>query len=96
MIEGEKKGIGIRWGWLILILILFFIIFKIDIKEKINSPILNKNIEYVSNFFMGLWDNHIKEKFDNTIDNISKKLINSSIESAQDVVNKKLEDLKKE
>lgn len=94
MIEGEKKGIN--WGWLIIFIIIILVLFRVDIKEKINSPILNKNIEYIENFFTDLWNNKIKQKFDEGINDISKNLVNTGIETVQDEMNEKLDEMKKE
>jgi hypothetical protein len=94
MIEGEKKGIS--FGWLIIFIIIILVLFRVDIKEKINSPILNKNIEYIENFFTDLWNNKIKQKFDEGINDISKNLVNTGIETVQDEMNEKLDEMKKE
>lgn len=91
----EKKGLHIHLGWSIIFIIIIIILFRIDIKDKVNSPQFQKNITYIEDFFKDLWDNNVKSFYEKEISNLSKNLINTGIETVQDGVDQKLDEMKK-
>lgn len=91
----EKRGLHIHLGWSIIFIIIIIILFRIDIKDKVKSPQFQKNITYIEDFFKDLWDNNVKSFYEKEISNLSKNLINTSIETVQDGVDQKLDEMKK-
>jgi len=93
--EKPKPSLHVHLGGLVIILIIFFILFKVDIKSKINSPQFQKNITYIENFFKNIWEEKLKTPFENGIKDVSNNLVNSGINMVQDGVNEKLDGMKK-
>jgi len=92
----EKRGLHIHLGWSIIFIIIIIILFRIDIKDKVNSPQFQKNITYyIEDFFKDLWNNNVKSFYEKEIYNLSKNLINTGIETVQDGVDQKLDEMKK-
>jgi hypothetical protein len=94
--EKPKSNIHINLGGLVIIIIIVLILFKVDIKSKINSPQFQKNIAYIENFFVNLYEKNIKGFYEKEVKNLSNNLVNTGIEGVQDTVNKKLDGMKKE
>ena len=94
--EKPKSNLHIHFGGLILVIIIVLILFKVDIKSKINSPQFHKNITYIEDFFVNIYENNIKDFFEKSVKDMSNKIVNTGIEGVQDTVNKKLEGMKKE
>jgi hypothetical protein len=94
--EKPKSNIHINLGGLVVIIIIVLILFKVDIKSKINSPQFQKNITYIEDFFKGIWEDKIKGNFEKGIKDFSDNLVNTGIEEVQDTVNTKLDGMKKE
>ena len=98
--ESKKPRIQIRLGGLIILIILALILFKVDIKNKIESEQFQKNISYIEDKFSKLWKNFIilplqtkatgwlMDVSKEGVENIGSKLIN------QDFLNK-IEDKEK-
>ena len=93
--EKPRPSLHIHLGLLVLIIIIGLILFKVDIKSKINSPQFQKNITYIENFFKNIYEKDIKGFFDSSVKNASNSLINSGIDQVQSTVDTKLNNLKK-
>jgi len=93
--EKPRPSLHIHLGLLFLIIIIGLILFKVDIKSKINSPQFQKNITYIEDFFVNIWNKDIKGFFDSSVKNVSNSLINSGINTVQSTVDTKLNNLKK-
>lgn len=94
--EKPKSNLHIHLGGVIIIIIVILVLFKVDIKSKINSPQFQKNITYVEDFFVNFYEKNIKGFFEKSVKDISNKIVNTGIEGVQDTVNKKLDGMKKE
>lgn len=92
--NNKRGGLHINIGGLIIVVIILLILFKVDIKEKIQSPQFQKNITYVEDFFKDIWNNKLKGKVDNTVDDLTKDLVNTGVEGIQKTVNSKLDEIK--
>jgi len=57
--ENNKPRIKISLGGFIILVILALILFKVDIKEKIDSPQFKKNWDYISTEVKDLWSKYI-------------------------------------
>lgn len=93
--ENKKGGLHVHLGGLIIIIIIILILFKVDLKEKIQSPQFQKNITYIENFFKNIWNNNIKGKVNDAKKDLTKNLVNSGIEEVQKSMNIKLDEIKK-
>ncbi len=60
--EVKKGGLHVHFGGLIIVVIILLILFKVDIKSKIDSPQFQKNITYVENVWKENIIKPIKEK----------------------------------
>lgn len=94
--EKPKSRLHIHLGGVIIIIIIVLILFKVDIKEKIQSPQFQKNIAYIENFFVNIYEKNIKGFLESSVKNVSNQLINTGIEGVQNTVNTKLDGMKKE
>jgi len=92
--QSSRKRLHIRKGWLIIFIIIIIILFKVDIKSKIESEQFQDNLSYIEDFFENIWDEYIADNFKEWIENLSDKLVDSSVESFQEIVNEKLDSLK--
>ena len=60
MSDGERKSrLHIHIGGLIILIIIALVLFKVDIKSKINSPQFQKNVTYVEEQVKTLWQKYI-------------------------------------
>ncbi len=57
--DERKPRFQIHTGGLILLIIILLILFKVDIKSKIQSPQLKANITYVETQVKNLWEKYI-------------------------------------
>lgn len=76
MEEDKKSGVSVRWGWLILIIVIIFILFKVDIKEKVQSEQFQENISYFKGQIEKIWNKII----DATKSKAGEIMINSANE----------------
>lgn len=82
--EGEEKKqsrLHVSLGGLVILIILALILFKVDIKNKVESPQFQKNITYITD--------KAKEAWGNLTNPLREKLG----ESFTDITNKQLEKL---
>lgn len=93
--EKPKSNLHIHLGGVIVVIIIILVLFKVDIKSKIDSPQFQKNITYVEDFFVNFYNKNIKGFLANLAKDISNKIVNTGIEGVQDTVNTKLDGMKK-
>ena len=94
--EKPKSNLHIHLGGVIIIIIVILVLFKVDIKSKINSPQFQNNIAYVEDFFVNFYNKNIKGFLENSVKDMSNKIVNTGIEGVQNTVNTKLNGMKKE
>lgn len=77
--EKKKSRLHINIGGLIVLIILALLLFKVDLKSKIQSPQFQKNITYITDQIKGFYTN------------ISDKIKTATGDMFIDVTNKGLE-----
>lgn len=83
MDENKKSSVSIRWGSVILIVAIVFILFKIDIKDKIQSEQFQENISYIKEQAQNIWNKIV----DITKSKASEVIINSANEGLDKIQN---------
>ena len=95
MVDDERKPrFHFHLFRLIIIIAIIFVLLKVDIKSIVKSPQLQENISYVKNQAVSLWERYLAEPVNNAWDSLFKGLINKGIDTIQNSVDNKLEDLK--
>lgn len=61
--DERKPKLHIHLGGLFIIIIIILILFKVDIKSKINSPQFQANLTYIENQAKDFWNNKILKPF---------------------------------
>ena len=57
--DERKPRTHFHAGGIIILIIIIFIIFKVDIKSVINSPEFNKNVTYIETQVKDFWQKYI-------------------------------------
>lgn len=57
--DERKPRLHIHTGGIIILIIIIFILFKVDIKSKIKSPQFQENYTYLTNEAKIFWDKYI-------------------------------------
>lgn len=91
--ESKKPRIQIRLGGLVIIIILGLILFKVDIKDKIESEQFQKNINYVTEKIQDFWKKYIVDPFKSKTGDLVKDLANQGLNQIQKSVDEKAGDL---
>ncbi len=91
--ESKKPRIQIRLGGLVLLIILALILFKVDIKDKVESEKFQKNISYVTDKTKELWEKYIIQPFKSKTGEWVKDLASDGLEKIQESVNEKTKQL---
>lgn len=78
--DERKPRLHIHFGGLIIIIIIILILFKVDLKSKIQSPQFQKNINYIEELFINLWHKYIPDNLTNKSSTLLKDLFNKSLE----------------
>jgi hypothetical protein len=88
MADDERKSrLHIHTGGLIILIIIILILFKIDIKSKIQSPQFQKNITYIETAVKTFWQNNIVSPFKDKTSGWLKSLANKKFDQIQENVN---------
>jgi hypothetical protein len=91
--ESKKPRIQIRLGGLVILIILALILFKVDIKGKIESEQFQKNLSYITSKAKGFWEKYITEPLKSKTGEFVKDLANQGFEKIQKSVDEKAENL---
>lgn len=60
MADGERKSrLHIHLGGLVILILFTLILFKVDIKSKINSPQFQENYTYIEESIKSFWQKYI-------------------------------------
>lgn len=94
--DETKPRLHIHTGGLVILIIIMFILFKVDIKEKINSPQFQKNITYIENTAKNIWDKYIGKTLKNGAKNLFINYTNQGFTEIQNSVTENLFDKKTE
>lgn len=85
----HHSGLHIHLGGLIILIIIVLILFKVDIKEKIQSPQFKKNISYVEEQIKGVWDKYLKKPLVNSWNGLFNTIIDKSVDQIKKEINLK-------
>jgi hypothetical protein len=84
MADDERKSrLHIHLGGLIILIIILLILFKVDIKSKIQSPKFQENISYISDQAVAIWQNYILGPIKNKLGSIFINATNKGIKEIQ-------------
>jgi hypothetical protein len=84
MSDGDKKPrLHIHLGGLIILVIIFLLLFKVDLRSKIESPQFQKNYTYISVQVSNFWQKYILYPIKSKLGNFIFKQINTKIEDFQ-------------
>lgn len=88
--DERKPRLHIHTGGLILLVILLLILFKVDIKSKIESPQFQKNISYIEDKFRSFWEEYFILPFKSKANNMFLDLTNKGIKQVQENFSKNM------
>jgi len=85
MHEDETKPKShLHLGGVIILIIIVVILFKVDIKEKINSPEFQKNINYIKTEATNLYKKYILDPFKTKAGEVFIDVTNKGVKEMQD------------
>jgi hypothetical protein len=85
MADDERKSrLHIHLGGLIILIIIFLILFKVDIKSKIQSPQFQENITYIEDQSINIWTNYILNPIKSKMGDAFINATNQGIKQLQD------------
>lgn len=91
--ESNKPRLQIRLGGLVILIILALILFKVDIRSKIESEQFQKNISYVTDKAQELWKKFISDPLKSKTGDLVKDLTDQGLNKIQESINDKTDDL---
>lgn len=98
--EDKKPRLQINLGGLVVIIILALVLFKVDIKSKIESEQFQKNTIYITEKVKDFWEkyvtNPLKSKTGGLVKDFTGKIQKSANEQAQSLIKKNFFDNKLE
>lgn len=93
MNDGEQKSrLHIHMGGLILVGVIALIIFKVDIKSKIQSPQFQKNLTYIEEQVKNIWQKYVLDPVKTKVGVLFIDFTNTEMKKIQDNVTKNLLD----
>ncbi|NCU28137.1 MAG: hypothetical protein EOM85_00465 [Candidatus Moranbacteria bacterium] len=91
--ESKKPRIQIRLGGLVILIIIALILFKVDIKDKIESPQFQKNVTYITAFAKDVWQNYIALPLQSKANTWFMGVASDGLEKIQDSIKEKSDGL---
>lgn len=91
--EKNKPRMHVHLGGFVILIILALILFKVDIKSKIESEQFQKNLSYVTDKAGELWKKYISDPLKSKTGDFVKDLANQGIDKIQESVNEKTDSL---
>lgn len=88
--EEKKPRLHIHTGGLIILIIILLILFKVDIKSKIESPQFQKNIAYIEGKFRSFWEDYFLSPFKSKASDMFIDLTNKGVKQVQDNFSKNM------
>ena len=84
MAEDERKSrLHIHLGGVIILIIIALILFKVDLRSKIESPQFQKNISYIEEQAKNFWKNYILNPLKTKTGSLFMDLTNKGLEQIQ-------------
>lgn len=81
--DERKPRFHINIGGLIILIIIIIVLFKVDIKSKIQSPQLKENITYIETSIKNLWQKYILTPVKSKTGEIFMDTTNKALEKIQ-------------
>ncbi len=75
----HRSRLHIHLGGLFVLIIIFLLLFKVDIPSAINSPRFQKNISYIKYQSVNIWDNYLSKPLTNSWDKLFNSLVDKGI-----------------
>lgn len=88
--DERKPRLHIHVGGLIILIIILLILFKVDIKSKINSPMFQKNYTYIETQIKTFWQKYVSTPLKTKAGDLFKELTNKGIQQMQDNFSKNI------
>ncbi len=82
--EGKKSGLHIHFGGLIVIIIILLLLFRVDLKTVTNSPQFQKNVSFVKEQAVTVWDKYLKEPLINGWNGLFNNLVDKGVEELKE------------
>ena len=84
MNDERKSRLHIHTGGLIILAIIILILFKVDIKERIESPQFQENYTYIETNVKVFWQEHISGPLKAKLGGVFVDFTNKKLENFQD------------
>jgi len=84
MDDERKSRLHIHLGGIIILIIIVLILFKVDIKSKIQSPQFNKNITFITEKAKSIWQTYILTPIKTKTGELFIDITNKGIKKIQD------------
>ncbi|HLP86359.1 MAG TPA: hypothetical protein VK153_00560 [Candidatus Paceibacterota bacterium] len=82
--DERKSRLHIHTGGLIILAIIIFILFKVDIREKIESPQFQKNYTYIEENVKIFWQKYISGPVKSKLGSVFIDFTNKELEKVQE------------
>ena len=85
MSDGERKSrLHIHLGGLVILIIIILVLFKVDIKSKIQSPQFQKNYTYISTQITNAWQRYVLGPLKTKAGDLFKDITDKGLQKIQD------------
>jgi hypothetical protein len=84
MADEQKSRLHIHLGGLVILIVIILVLFKIDIKSKIQSPQFQKNITYIEEQVKVVWNKYILDPIKSKAGNLFIDFTNKEVKKIQD------------
>lgn len=81
--QNNQPRIKISLGGFVVLIILALILFKVDIKDKVESPQFKKNLSYVTNQIKDLWLEYVIKPIKSKTGEVMVDMVKKGFEEAQ-------------
>lgn len=81
MEEKPKNHIHIKIGSLIIVLLIVFVLFRVNIEKAINSPMFQNNVNYIEKEFNIIYKNYLQKPFLYIWNNLFTDLLHTSLKN---------------
>jgi len=82
--DERKPRLHIHLGGLVILIIIFLLLFKVDLRSKIDSPQFQKNLDYVTEEVKFIWQKYISDPLKDKINSVFIDFTNKEIQKIQD------------
>lgn len=82
--EKKNSGLHIHIGGLIIIIIIILLLFSTDLRSILDSPQLNKNITYLKEKSISIWNKNLADPINSRINKFFNGLIDKGAEGIKE------------